>query len=199
MEKYVDVTHFPIPTPEQLRHQFLGSDRFSVLDLNDSFHQLRLADNSKDLFKFTTPFGLFRFNRLVMGAHAASAECHAKLSKVLHGLPGVVQIKDDVCIHGTGREHDKRVLAVLHRLQEYGITLRREKCKLGQPEVIWFGNVFHKQGMSPDPDKVANIRAWPAPEDKAAVKSFLQTTQFCFGNMFIPNTNNQNLILVWKI
>ena len=179
MEKYVDVTHFPIPTPEQIRHQFLGSDRFTVLDLNDSFHQLKLADNSKDLFKFTTPFGLFRFNRLVMGAHAASAECHAKLSKVLHGLPGVVQIKDDVCIHGAGREHDKRVLAVLHRLQEYGITLRREKCKLGQPEVIWFGNVFHKQGMSPDPEKVANIKAWPAPEDKAAVKSFLQTTQFC--------------------
>ena len=44
-------------------------------------------------------------------------------------------------------EQDKRVLAVLHRLQEYGITLCREKCKLGQPEVIWFGNVFHKQGM----------------------------------------------------
>ena len=94
-----------------------------------------------------------------MGAHAASAECHAKLSKVLHGLPGVVQIKDDVCIHGTGREHDKRELAVLHRLQEYGMTLRREKCKLGQPDVIWFGNVFHKQGISPDPDKVANIKA----------------------------------------
>ena len=30
MEMYVDVTHFPITTPEQLRHQFMGSDRFSV-------------------------------------------------------------------------------------------------------------------------------------------------------------------------
>ena len=78
MEKYVDVTHFPIPMPVQLRHQFYGSDRFSVLDLNHAFHQLKLADDSKDLFKFTTPFGLYRFNRLVMGAHAASAECHAE-------------------------------------------------------------------------------------------------------------------------
>ena len=33
IRKYVDVTHFPIPTPEQLRHQFYGSDRFSVLGL----------------------------------------------------------------------------------------------------------------------------------------------------------------------
>ena len=91
----------------------------------------------------------------------------------------MVEIKDDVCIHGEGKEHDKRLLAVLHRFQEYGITLRREKCKLGQPEVTWFGNVFHKQGMSPDPAKVANIKDWPAPEDKAAVKSFLQAVQFC--------------------
>ena len=32
-----------------------------------------------------------------------------------------------------------------------------------------------KQGMSPDPAKVAAIKIWPAPEDKSAVKSFLQT------------------------
>ena len=60
------------------------------------------------------------------------------------------------------KEHDKRLLAVLHRFQEYGITLRKEKCKLGQPEVTWFCNVFHRQGMSPDPAKVDNIKAWPA-------------------------------------
>ena len=89
-----------------------------------------------------------------------------------------MQIKDDVCAQGVGREHDKRLLAVLHRFKEYGITLRREKCRLGQPEVM-FGNVFHKGSMSPDPDKVDTIKGWPAPEDKTALKSFLQTIQFC--------------------
>ena len=76
-------------------------------------------------------------------------------------------MKDDVCAHGVGREHDKRLLAVLHRFKEYGITLRREKCRLGQG------------GMSPDPDKVDTINGWPAPEDKTALNSFLQTVQFC--------------------
>ena len=54
--------------------------------MNHAFHQPELTDSSKDLFKLTTPYGLFRFDRLVMGAHAASAECHAKLSKILEGL-----------------------------------------------------------------------------------------------------------------
>ena len=45
-------------------------------------------------------------------------------------------------------------------------------------EVTWFGMIFSKQGMSPDPEKVQIIKDWPVPEDKAAVKSFLQTCQF---------------------
>ena len=119
MEKFADVPHFPIPTSKQRRHKFLGSDCYSTLDMNHVFHQLELTDSSKDLFKFTTPYGLFWFKRLVMGAHAASAECHAKLSKILEGLEGAVQIKDDICVHGMGREHDKRLLAVLQGVQHH--------------------------------------------------------------------------------
>ena len=45
-------------------------------------------------------------------------------------------------------------------------------------EVIWFGMMFGKQGMSPDPEKVKTIQDWPVPKGKAAVKFFLQTCQF---------------------
>ena len=43
---------------------------------------------------------------------------------------------------------------------------------------MWFGHIFSRQGMSPDPAKVAHIKAWPAPQSKDEVKSFLQTVQF---------------------
>ena len=68
---------------------------------------------------------------------------------------------------------------MLKRLREYNITLRREKCHFGQPEVLWFGNVYSCQGMSPDPAKVQIIKDWPAPGSKSEIKSFLQTVQFC--------------------
>ena len=94
---------------------------------------------------------------------------------MLEGLDGVQQIQDDVVIHGAGKQHDQRLQAVLERLQTTGMTLRKEKCHFGVPEMLWFGNTFSKQGMSPDPEKVKMISAWPAPADKAEVKSFLQT------------------------
>ena len=81
-------------------------------------------------------------------------------------------------VHGKGKQHDERLEKVLARLMEFGLTLRMDKCQFGVQEVTWFGICFTKQGMSPDPEKVQIIRDWLVPEDKAAVKSFLQTCQF---------------------
>ena len=178
MKKWVEPSVYPIPTVEHLRHELIDSDRFSKLDLTNAFHQFELDDESKDLFKFTTPQGIYRYLRLVMGTPPASGECHAAMTQILRGVEGAIQIKDDVLVHGKGRQHDERLEKVLDRMKEYGLTLRKEKCEWGQPQALWFGHIFTKQGMSPDPAKVENIKSWTRPDDKKAVKSFLQTVQF---------------------
>ena len=72
MMKKVEVPpQYPIPTPKQLRLGFLGCNRYSILYLNDVFHQLPVDEESKELFKFTTPFGIYNYHRLVVGAHPA--------------------------------------------------------------------------------------------------------------------------------
>ena len=68
MKEAVKTTHFRIPTPQELRHNFAGSDRYSVVDLNHAFHQFVLDEESQELFEFYTPWGLFKYNTLVMGA-----------------------------------------------------------------------------------------------------------------------------------
>jgi hypothetical protein len=171
-------TNEAIPTPEELRHNLKGSTKYSSLDMIHSFHQFELQEEAKKLFCFPAPSGLFRFKRLCMGSSPASSEAHKRIKKVVAGLEGVLQIKDDVLVHGVGEEHDKRLCTVLERFREAGLTLRREKCHMGKAEVKWFGMIFSKEGMSPDPEKTAIIRTWPAPLTVRDVKSFLQTVQF---------------------
>ena len=43
---------------------------------------------------------------------------------------------------------------------------------------MWYGHIYSKQGISPDPAKVDHIKVWPAPKSKDEVKSVLQTVQF---------------------
>ena len=100
MGDFILQTHFPILTSEQLHHEFAGSDRFSVLDMNHAPHQIELDQESQKLFVFTTPFGLYKYKRLVQEISPASVECHKKLRTIFKGLKGVVQIKDDLAVHG---------------------------------------------------------------------------------------------------
>ena len=62
-----------------------------------------------------------------------SSECQEKVRLLLDGLEGVQQIQDDMVVHGAGEVHDKRLQAVLERLQVNGIILRKEKCHFGVP------------------------------------------------------------------
>ena len=55
----------------------------------------------------------------------------------------------------------------LNRIQEHGLTLRRGKCHIKVREVLWFGQVYDKHGMSVDPAKVEVIKDWARPKDKA--------------------------------
>ena len=102
LNKHVYQTHEPIPTPDELRHKMKGSTKYSCLDMIHSFHQFVLKDDVRKLFCFRTPWGLFRYKRLVMGNSPASSEAHRRIKHVLAGLDGVLQIKDDVLIHGVG-------------------------------------------------------------------------------------------------
>ena len=42
-----------------------------------------------------------------------------------------------------------------------------------------FSQIYDKQGMRVDPEKSQVIENWSMPKDKARVKLFLQTVQFC--------------------
>ena len=135
LNKVLEKGEYPIPTAEQLRHSFADSDRFSSIDCNHAFFQFALDEESQELFYSITPFGIYRWKRLVMGAPPASGECHSKMGAIVQGLKGVVQIKDDIVVHGKGKEHDANLKDLLKRLDKYGITLRKEKCSFGKSEV----------------------------------------------------------------
>ena len=49
MKKVEVLAQYPIPTLEQLRHRLLGSNRYSIVYLNDAFHQFPLDEESKEI------------------------------------------------------------------------------------------------------------------------------------------------------
>lgn len=61
-----------LPCPHKLFHQLSGARVFSKLDLSSAYHQLDLAEESRDLTAFVTHEGLFRFTRACFGLASAA-------------------------------------------------------------------------------------------------------------------------------
>ncbi|PAA74746.1 hypothetical protein BOX15_Mlig024279g1 [Macrostomum lignano] len=132
----------PLPTFEQLSAEFAGSKIFTKLDLNSSYLQLELAEESRNLTTFITDEGLYRYTRVCFGMNSAPAAFQKVLSKVLEKVKGVVHYIDDIVMHAVTRaEHDKAVTAVLDRLKEHNITLNLEKCQWARDSVEFLGYV----------------------------------------------------------
>ena len=77
-----------------------------------------------------------------------------------------MQIADDLLVHGqTVEEHDKHLIAVLHRLEQAGLTLNQEKCQFSQSQVKFLGQVVDQSGICPDPEKIGAIQSVQPPSN----------------------------------
>ena len=176
----------PLPRVDETLGLLAGATVFSKLDANSGFWQIPLAEESRPLTTFLTPFGRFWFNKLPFGISSAPEHFQKQMSRVLEGLDGVVCQIDDILVHGSDQStHDQRLKAVLDRLQSRGVTLNREKCSFNQRRLKFLGHMIDGQGISADPDKIAAIRDMEPPSNLSELRRFLgMTTQL---GKFSPN------------
>ena len=78
---YKSIRGHMMPTLDEITAMLSGSIVFSVLDAESGFHQLPLSAESRNLTKFSSHCGLFRFKRLSFGI-----ACAPILSNACSGL-----------------------------------------------------------------------------------------------------------------
>lgn len=174
------------PTLDDIVEQLNGSTVFSKIDLKSGYHQLEIEEESRHITTFSTHQGLFRYKRLNFGISSASEVFQNTIAQVLAGIPGALNISDDIIIHGKDQQdHDAASDAVCKQLLYRGLTANPEKCEFNKDSLDFYGFVVGKSGMTPDPEKVQGIQELEAPSDPSEVRSFLGMTGYC--SRFIPN------------
>ena len=166
-------TH-PLPKVDDTLAQLAGAKIFSKLDANSGFWQIPLAEKSRHLTTFLTPFGRFCFNKMPFGISSAPKHFQKRMNEILDGLPGVVCLIDDILVHGTSQaQHDKHLEAVLKRIQSAGVTLNKQKCEFSRDTIKFLGHVIHPEGIFPDPQKTAAVKNMKQPSNVSELRRFL--------------------------
>ena len=176
----------PIPTVDEVLEELNGSTVFSKLDLRHGFHQVELHADSRDITTFVTHDGLFRYKRLSVGVNAAPEKYQHIISQVIADIEGVINIADDLIVHGkTVAEHDQSLHKLLARLEEKNLTLNGEKCTFGMGKVVFMGIFLSKHGIGPTEEKVRAVKEATRPSSVSEVRSFLGLVGF--SSRFIPD------------
>ena len=182
----LEIDKYPLPKPDDIFATLAGGRYFSKIDLTHAYQQLKLSESSRELVTVNTHRGLYRYTRLPFGVASAPAIFQKVMDTVLQGLSGVICYLDDILVSGTTEEENlKNVEHVLTRLQQYGITAKKEKCVFLATTVEYLGHKVDATGVHTLSSKVAAITKAPKPRNIQELRSFLGLIHYY--HKFLPN------------
>ena len=124
--------------------------------------------------------GLMRCKRLNFGISSTAEILQNVIRGPLEGIDSAINIGDDILVFGkTYSEHNQNLKAVFQRLREKSLTLNKSKCEYSKGKLEFFGYVFSKDGISPDPKKVEDVVNLRTPSTASEVRSLLGMTNYC--------------------
>lgn len=170
---------YPIPTPEQIFASLSSARIFTQLDLSDAYLQVEMDEESSKLLTIHTHKGLFVFNRLCPGVKPAAGIFQQVMETILAGIEGVIIYFDDILIVSANhRDHQRTLLDVFEKLQQFDLRVRFEKCHFFQRQVRYLGVIVDANGQRPDPAKTAAIASMPPPKTTTEARAFLGAIGF---------------------
>ena len=171
---------WPMKNPREILARMSGMRIYATIDLRSGFWQVRVNEETKRLLCFSTPFGLYTYNRMPMGVKQAPGHFQRWMSEALKGLEHCCEVYiDDVTVWAPDEESFLRDFrAVLTRLHKAGLRLKRKKCHFGLGQVECLGFVVNGEGTQLSPLRLQGLRDIVPPKDTSTVRSYMGMTNY---------------------
>ena len=175
----------------------LGSSKcevFSVLDLKDAFHSLRLTENSKKYCGILPHFGStsYLYQRMPMGPNISPVVWQSYINAILNCLSSkkyCEAIMEDALLFTPNKQtHFEKLVDLLQALCKNGLKISQEKCQLFRTELQYMGNtIFTKERrvcVKPLRSRLEAIQNLKPPTTQKGGRSFAGVVNFV--SIFCP-------------
>ena len=139
-----------------------NGESYTKLDLARAYKQMKVRKECQPLL--TIKIHTVVFSRLPFDITTAPSPWQKAMAQVLSGLSGVVCYIDDILVTGrTREEHVSNLRAVLQRIREYGLSLKKSKCVFSTRELEFLGHSISPEGVKPTKSHITSILEAPTP------------------------------------
>lgn len=178
LNKYFVCSHYPLPLIEDQLDVMADKKYFTLLDLKDGFHHIKVAEESVKYTSFgLTPLGQYEYLRMPFGLKTAPMRFQKFVNEVLCELidsGDIVAYMDDFMVATSTIEHHLRVLRKVFRLLVNNLLdLRIDKAKFIYTEIEYLGYVISEKDISPTKEGIDAVCNFPVPRTVRQVREFI--------------------------
>lgn len=190
VNKMIAKEEHPIPQIEELANKLAKGKKFSTIDFSHAYTHIALDPDSQDITTINSHCGLYRYKRLPYGISSCAAIFQRTMEAIFKDIPNTVIYFDNLYITGfDDANHLKTLETVLERCEKRGLNIKRSKCEFLKDEIDFLGYRLTKDGLLPQPKKIAAIMKAPRPNNVHELKSYLGMLNYY--SKFLPNLSNQ--------
>ena len=167
---------YPLPRIDQVLDDLGKAKWFSKIDLKSGYYGIKMDGDSIEKTAFVTPDGLYEYLCCPMGLATSPATFQRLMNIIFReqlGKSALVYLDDIVVYSPTFEQH----LFYLHKafavLEAANLKAHLKKTELCKAQILYLGHVIDRQGVRPDPAKIAAVRKFPLPRTRRDVRSFL--------------------------
>jgi hypothetical protein len=135
-----------------------------------------MDDSSKEKTAFIVDNNLYEWNRLSFGLTNAPGTFQRLMNYVLRSVVGekfLVYLDDIIVFAKTREEHLANLECIFNLLTEADLKLGLSKCKFMCESVQYLGHVISAAGITPDPEKIEQLKNYKRPTTIVEIQSFL--------------------------
>lgn len=187
----------PLPHQADCLAALGGNTFFSTMDLTSGFYNMPLHEDDRKYSAFTTPMGLYEYNRLPQGLCNSPASFMRMMISIFgdQNFLSLLCYLDDLLVFApTEALALERLEQVFSRLRQHNLKLAPKKCWLLRRSVKFLGHIIDESGVSTDPAKVEAVNKMVATDlmeldgvtpSQTRVRSFLGMVNYY--QHFVPN------------
>jgi len=173
----VEKQKYPFPLIEDCLTKLSKKEIFTLLDMKDGFHQIKVHEDSTKYFSFATPDGQYEYTRLPFGYCEAPAEFQKRIVQILNPLirdDKIIVYIDDILIPTESVEQNLSTLEeVLKTLKKHGFELNFKKCQFLKKKIEFLGYVISAEGIELNPRHIEAVKNFKQPRNLQELQRFL--------------------------